>query len=80
MAPACAPADCQSCVSRVVCHCLNVTEDNVIEAITTLALRTVKDIQKHTGAGDGCTACHARLRAFLEQGGYLASSPICSVK
>ena len=81
MAPACLPADCHSCVANVVCHCLNVTEDQVVEAITTLALRTVKDVREHTGAGEGCTACHARLRAFLDQHAYLASSPpICSLK
>jgi bacterioferritin-associated ferredoxin len=43
----------------------------------------VQEVRNHTGAGDGCTACHSRLREFLTVHGY-ASSPalpdICSVK
>ena len=30
-------------------------------------LRTVKDVRQHTGAGDGCTACHRTIRQYLEQ-------------
>jgi bacterioferritin-associated ferredoxin len=44
-----------------------VTESEVAEAVTSHGLRSVKDICRHTGAGDGCTACHAHLRAIVEQ-------------
>lgn len=67
MAPACTPADCQGCSTRLVCHCLQVTEERLVDAITTLGLRSVTEVRDHTGAGDGCTACHGRLRAILEQ-------------
>ncbi len=69
MAPACSPADCQGCSTRLVCHCLGVSEETVVDAITTLGLRSVRELRDHTGAGDGCTACHSRLRNLLEKVG-----------
>jgi NAD(P)H-nitrite reductase large subunit len=53
----------------MICHCLQVTEDALVDAIVTLGLRTVKDLREHTGAGDGCTACHVRLREVLDRHG-----------
>ncbi len=58
---------CSGCPNRVVCRCLQVTEATIVEAIDRLELRTVKDIQRHTGAGTGCTCCHGELRELLEQ-------------
>jgi NifU-like protein len=60
------PSDCRACPGRVVCHCLQITEEVIVEAVTTFALRTVKEVRQHTGAGDGCTACHRAIRRYLE--------------
>jgi bacterioferritin-associated ferredoxin len=57
---------CSSCPGRLVCHCLQVTEEMLLEALDRFELQTIKDIRQHTGAGDGCTACHKRLRGYLE--------------
>jgi NAD(P)H-nitrite reductase large subunit len=74
---------------RVVCRCLQVTESALVEALTTLQLRTLKDVRRHTGAGDGCTACHKRLCRYLELYGAQpcpappppsSEPPICSVR
>ncbi|MBI5202602.1 MAG: (2Fe-2S)-binding protein [Elusimicrobia bacterium] len=64
---------------KVVCECLQVTEDDVIEAIRTRELRTVEDVTRYTEAGGGCTACHPSIKQYLA---YLASSasPSCSDK
>lgn len=72
---------CASCSDRYVCHCFHVTEEQLVEAIVTLELRTLNDVQRATGAGGGCTACHARIRRHLEVHAY-ASPPasICSVR
>ena len=51
----------------VVCRCLQVTEAQVVRMIERLELRTVHDIRKYTGAGDGCTCCHALLKEYLAQ-------------
>jgi bacterioferritin-associated ferredoxin len=45
---------------------LQVTEEVLVETVTALGLRTVKEVRHHTGAGDGCTACHRAIRQFLE--------------
>jgi bacterioferritin-associated ferredoxin len=75
--------DCSTCPGRVVCRCLQVTEEVVLAVLGRENIQTVKDIGQHTGAGDGCTACHKVLRRYLEL--RLAQSPsssplICSVK
>ncbi len=74
-------SDCGSCSARVVCHCLQVTEEVLQAALRTFELRTVKEVRQHTGAGDGCTACHRAIRQLLEHhhaGAQSASpSPIC---
>jgi NAD(P)H-nitrite reductase large subunit len=75
--------DCTACPERLVCHCLQVTEADLLTALSTQTIRTVKDIRRHTGAGDGCTACHKLLRRYLELVVVQPSSsdsPICSVR
>jgi bacterioferritin-associated ferredoxin len=52
--------------SRFVCHCLQVTEEAVLQAIATFDITTIKELRHYTGAGDGCTACHRRLQKYLE--------------
>jgi bacterioferritin-associated ferredoxin len=76
--------DCTDCPERVVCRCLNVTEAALAQALVTLRLRTLTDVRRHTGAGEGCTCCHAALREMLEKVPQPPSSasafPICSVR
>jgi bacterioferritin-associated ferredoxin len=78
----CPAACCSDSYDPIVCHCLQVRESVLVEAITTLSLRTVRDVRHATGAGDGCTCCHRQLRQYLEGCAYSSSSsaPICSVK
>lgn len=70
----CTPEQCEACPLSVVCRCLQVTETQVVEAIQSLSLRTVKDVRRHTGAGDGCTCCHNRIRDLLAQHGLAAQA------
>jgi bacterioferritin-associated ferredoxin len=67
-----------SCPDRVVCRCLRVTEQTVIEAIVTLGVRTVKELRHATEAGDGCNCCHKELSAYIAV--YAPSSNMCSAK
>lgn len=57
---------CGGCPDRIVCRCLKVTEERIVEAVTTHGLRTVKEIRTVTGAGDGCTCCHKQIRVLIE--------------
>ena len=59
--------DCSTCPSRMICHCLQITEDVIVQAVEAMGLQTVKEIRTCTGAGDGCTACHRRLKHYLER-------------
>jgi bacterioferritin-associated ferredoxin len=39
----------------------------LLDALHTFDLRNLKEVRERTGAGDGCTACHRQLRAYLER-------------
>lgn len=83
MNSACSQPNCQGCpiAGQIVCRCLQVTEEVLFDAVTRLGLRTVREVRQHTGAGDGCTACHRRISEYLERHAYSSSSPaICSVR
>jgi bacterioferritin-associated ferredoxin len=54
-----------SCAERLVCRCLQVTEETIILAIRKHELRTVSQIKATTGAGDGCMCCHRELKSYL---------------
>ncbi len=73
-----------SCRLRVVCRCLQVTEQAVLDALAIEEIHTVKELRQSTGAGDGCTACHKLLRRLLEMRSLQSASsspePICSVR
>ena len=64
--------DCSSCPTRLVCRCLQVTEDALLAALDAGGIHTLRDIRKCTGAGEGCTACHRKLKGYLERRTALA--------
>ncbi|MBI1916997.1 MAG: (2Fe-2S)-binding protein [Planctomycetes bacterium] len=77
----CTSNGCGDCTERYACHCLGITADQVIQAVTTLGLRTLDELRQQTGAGAGCTACHRRLRLLIHRHAQSSSaSPICSVR
>jgi bacterioferritin-associated ferredoxin len=59
--------ECGHCPGRVICHCLQVTEDALLQVLGGEEICTLKDLRQRTGAGDGCTACHLELRQILER-------------
>ena len=62
------PADpCDTCSDRVVCRCLQVTEQQLVKLITHHQLRSIREIRQHGGAGDGCTCCHPQLQQYLQR-------------
>ena len=65
----------------LACRCLQVYEAELVEAIAAFDLRTMQDVRRVTGAGGGCTCCHARIRQYLGRHAQsLSDSPICSVR
>ena len=59
------PEHCHSCPERVVCRCLNITEGELVNVITSREIESLRDLRRHTGAGEGCTCCHATLKEYL---------------
>lgn len=67
------------CSDRVVCRCLQVTEEDLLDVLTTHEVQDLKDVRRHTGAGAGCMACHRLIREYLRRHAYSSSSlPSCS--
>ena len=61
----CTKKGCGVC-RRLVCKCLKISEEALLEALTGREINTVKDIRRITGAGDGCTCCHKLLKTYLD--------------
>ncbi|MFO0879733.1 MAG: (2Fe-2S)-binding protein [Gemmataceae bacterium] len=58
------PVSCDACPNRVLCHCLNVTEE-MIDALIALDRTNYNQVREATGAGDGCMACRKRVKDYL---------------
>jgi len=63
-APCCDGGNCNGCPGDYVCGCLKITEDQILASVAAGA-NTVRELKQMIGAGDGCTACHPRLREYL---------------
>lgn len=67
-----------SCPDRIVCRCLKVTEQTVIDAITAGGARTLRELRQATGAGTGCNCCHKELTAYLDVYAGRAALPLAA--
>jgi bacterioferritin-associated ferredoxin len=78
----CNHGSCGECLEEYVCHCLKVTEEQIVESAVRFGLQTLDEVRRHTGAGDGCTACHRRIRQYLQELNQpsASSSPIFSAR
>jgi NAD(P)H-nitrite reductase large subunit len=52
---------------EVVCHCLQVTHQELEVALACQPVFSLKEMCKQTGAGAGCTACHHQLKQLLQK-------------
>ena len=66
--------------SGFVCTCLRITERELLGTLTQPDVRTLRDLRRAIGAGDGCTACHPVLQRYLDAGGQPSCPPICSAR
>jgi bacterioferritin-associated ferredoxin len=62
-------------VDSIVCHCLEVSESTISDAVAICGLATIREICRETGAGSGCTACHAKLKELLRKANQV--TPVC---
>ena len=61
-----------------VCACLQITERQLLDTLSSTPVRSLRDLRRTLGAGDGCTACHDVLQQYLDAGGRPSCPPICS--
>ena len=66
--------------SGFVCTCLRITERDLLGTLSQREVRTLRDLRRAIGAGDGCTACHPVLQRYLDAGGQPSCPPICSAR
>jgi NifU-like protein len=52
---------------EVVCKCFGVTDREISKAIRENDLKTVEQVTYYTKAGGGCTKCHPKIEAIIEQ-------------
>ncbi len=52
---------------KIICHCMNVSEHEIVDAIKNKEAQTVQDIMDITGAGTGCGSCIDELENILKR-------------
>lgn len=53
--------------SRVICHCFNVTEEDIDKAVRQNGLTTIEQVTNYTKAGGGCGACIQDIEILIEK-------------
>ncbi len=61
-----------------MCACLQITEQQLLNALSSASVCSLRDLRCTLGAGDGCTACHDVLQQYLDAGAQPSCPPICS--
>lgn len=50
---------------KIICTCFNITEEEIVHAITVNNLATLEDVTNFTKAGGACGQCHEEINAIL---------------
>lgn len=58
-------ASLPSATDPILCHCLQVRESEVRDAVAAGRVCCLRDVVEQTEAGSGCTACHRAIQAVL---------------
>ncbi len=61
---------------REICHCYQVSEHTIREAIARHELTEVEEVTHYTKAGGGCTQCHDEIRALIAEHRQQKGEPI----
>ena len=52
---------------ETVCFCMNITREEIVDAIKNKDAKTVDDITEITEAGSGCGGCIATIEEILDE-------------
>lgn len=54
-------------MSEIICHCFEVSREEIEKAIREKGLRTVEEVGEATNAGTGCGRCQDQIQDILDE-------------
>lgn len=54
-------------MSEIICHCFDVTREDIEKAIKEKGLKTVEEVGEETQAGTGCGGCQDTIQEILDE-------------
>ena len=54
-------------MSEIICHCFEVSRDEIDNAIREKGVKTVEEVGEATNAGTGCGGCQEQIQEILDE-------------
>lgn len=54
-------------MSEIICHCFEVSREEIENAIREKGLKTVEEVDEVTNAGTGCGGCQEQIQEILDE-------------
>lgn len=54
-------------MSEIICHCFDVSREDIEKAIKEKNLKTVEEVGEETNAGTGCGGCQEHIQGILDE-------------
>ena len=54
-------------MSEIICHCFEVSREEIENAIREKGLKTVEEVGEATNAGTGCGGCQEQIQEISQQ-------------
>ena len=54
-------------MSEIICHCFEVSREEIEKAIREKGLKTIEEVGENTNAGTGCGGCQEQIREILDK-------------
>ena len=54
-------------MSEIICHCFEVSREEIENAIPEKGLKTVEEVGEATNAGTGCGGCQEQIQEILDE-------------
>lgn len=54
-------------MSEIICHCFEVSREEIKKAIKEQGLKTVEEVGEVTNAGTGCGGCQEQIQEILDE-------------
>ena len=54
-------------MSEIICHCFDVSGEEIEKAIREQGLKTVEEVGEATNEGTGCGGCQEKIQEILDE-------------